>query len=118
MEVSGKDTFGRLKSVCVLAFAAIFRPAHLDNKEINPHGSGTQRSRQGRTCTPDARISELESRPVQDETIQKLSDEMVQLQGKLFAQDKQLKRLMDRLKAAAGDEDGADPNQVEPPPPH
>jgi uncharacterized coiled-coil protein SlyX len=43
---------------------------------------------------------------------------MVQLQGKLFAQDKQLKRLMDRLQAAAGDEDGADPNQVEPPPPH
>lgn len=67
----------------------------------------------------DARISELESRlEFQDETIQKLSDEMVQLQGKLFAQDKQLKRLMDRLKAAAGDEDGADPNQVEPPPPH
>ena len=61
----------------------------------------------------DARISELESRlEFQDETIQKLSDEMVQLQGKLFAQDKQLKRLMDRLKAAAGDEDGADPNQV------
>lgn len=67
----------------------------------------------------DVRISELESRlEFQDETIQKLSDEMVQLQGKLFAQDKQLKRLMDRLKAAAGDEDGADPNQVEPPPPH
>ena len=67
----------------------------------------------------DARISELESRlEFQDETIQKLSDEMVQLQGKLFAQDKQLKRLMDRLKAAAGDEDGADPNQVEPPQPH
>ena len=67
----------------------------------------------------DARISELESRlEFQDETIQKLSDEMVQLQGKLFAQDKQLKRLMDRLKAAAGDEDGANPNQVEPPPPH
>ncbi|NCF76546.1 MAG: hypothetical protein GWP45_05050 [Proteobacteria bacterium] len=67
----------------------------------------------------DERISELESRlEFQDETIQKLSDEMVQLQGKLFAQDKQLKRLMDRLQAAAGDEDGADPNQVEPPPPH
>ena len=67
----------------------------------------------------DERISELESRlEFQDETIQKLSDEMVQLQGKLFAQDKQLKSLMDRLKAAAGDEDGADPNQVEPPPPH
>ena len=54
----------------------------------------------------DARISELESRlEFQDETIQKLSDEMVQLQGKLFAQDKQLKRLMDRLKAAAGDDE-------------
>ena len=67
----------------------------------------------------DERISELESRlEFQDETIQKLSDEMVQLQGKLFAQDKQLKCLMDRLQAAAGDEDGADPNQVEPPPPH
>ena len=67
----------------------------------------------------DERISELESRlEFQDETIQKLSDEMVQLQGKWFAQDKQLKRLMDRLQAAAGDEDGADPNQVEPPPPH
>ena len=67
----------------------------------------------------DLRISELESRlEFQDETIQKLNDEMVQLQGKLFAQDKQLKRLMDRLQAAAGDEDGADPNQVEPPPPH
>jgi SlyX protein len=67
----------------------------------------------------DERISELESRlEFQDETIQKLNDEMVQLQGKLFAQDKQLKRLMDRPQAAAGDEDGADPNQVEPPPPH
>ena len=67
----------------------------------------------------DERISELESRlEFQDETIQKLNDEMVQLQGKLFAQDKQLKRLIDRLQAAAGDEDGADPNQVEPPPPH
>lgn len=81
---------------------------------------------QAPTCTSkeelirqDERISELESRlEFQDETIQKLSDEMVRLQGKLFAQDKQLKRLMDRLQAAAGDEDGADPNQVEPPPPH
>lgn len=76
-------------------------------------------SSQDELARQDERISELESRlEFQDETIQKLSDEMVQLQGKLFAQDKQLKRLMDRLKATAGDEDGADPNQVEPPPPH
>lgn len=76
-------------------------------------------SSQDELARQDERISELESRlEFQDETIQKLSDEMVQLQGKLFAQDKQLKRVMDRLKAAAGDEDGADPNQVEPPPPH
>ena len=80
---------------------------------------GTKTSSQDELARQDERISELESRlEFQDETIQKLSDEMVQLQGKLFAQDKQLKRVMDRLKAAAGDEDGADPNQVEPPPPH
>ena len=79
----------------------------------------TKTSSQDELARQDERISELESRlEFQDETIQKLSDEMVQLQGKLFAQDKQLKRMMDRLKAAAGDEDGADPNQVEPPPPH
>ena len=79
----------------------------------------TKTSSQDELARQDERISELESRlECQDETIQKLSDEMVQLQGKLFAQDKQLKRVMDRLKAAAGDEDGADPNQVEPPPPH
>ena len=79
----------------------------------------TKTPEQDELARQDERISELESRlEFQDETIQKLSDEMVQLQGKLFAQDKQLKRLMDRLKAAAGDEDGADPNQVEPPPPH
>ena len=79
----------------------------------------TKTSSQDELARQDERISELELRlEFQDETIQKLSDEMVQLQGKLFAQDKQLKRVMDRLKAAAGDEDGADPNQVEPPPPH
>ena len=79
----------------------------------------TKTSSQDELARQDERISELESRlEFQDEAIQKLSDEMVQLQGKLFAQDKQLKRVMDRLKAAAGDEDGADPNQVEPPPPH
>ena len=67
----------------------------------------------------DRRISELES-PLefQDETIQKLNDEMVQLQHKLFAQEKQLKRLSERLQARGEDEDGADPNQIEPPPPH
>ena len=79
----------------------------------------TKTSSQDELARQDERISELESRlEFQDETIQKLSDEMVQLQGKLLAQDKQLTRVMDRLKAAAGDEDGADPNQVEPPPPH
>lgn len=79
----------------------------------------TKTSSQDELARQDERISELESRlEFQDETIQKLSDEMVQLQGKLFAQYKQLKRVMDRLKAAAGDEDGADPNQVELPPPH
>ena len=79
----------------------------------------TKTSSQDELARQDERISELESRvEFQDETIQKLSDEMVQLQGKLFAQDKQLKRVMDRLKAAAGDEDGAEPNQGEPPPPH
>ena len=79
----------------------------------------TKTSSQDELARQDERISELELRlEFQDETIQKLSDEMVQLQGKLFAQDKQLKRVMDRLKAAAGDEDGADPNQAEPPPPH
>ena len=67
----------------------------------------------------DRRISELESRlEFQDETIQKLNDEMVQLQHKLFAQEKQLKRLIERLQAQGDDEDGADPNQIEPPPPH
>lgn len=67
----------------------------------------------------DRRISELESRlEFQDETIQKLNDEMVQLQHKLFAQEKQLKRLSERLQAQGEDEDGADPNQIEPPPPH
>jgi SlyX protein len=67
----------------------------------------------------DRRISELESRlEFQDETIQKLNDEMVQLQHKLFAQEKQLKRLIERLQARGDDEDGADPNQIEPPPPH
>jgi uncharacterized coiled-coil protein SlyX len=58
----------------------------------------------------DLRISELESRlEFQDETIQKLNDEMVQIQRKL---------LNERLKARGEDEDGADPNQIEPPPPH
>ena len=67
----------------------------------------------------DLRISELESRlEFQDETIQKLNDEMVQIQHKLFTQEKQLKRLNERLQARGEDEDGADPNQIEPPPPH
>ena len=67
----------------------------------------------------DARISELESRlEFQDETIQKLNDEMVQLQRKLFAQEKQLKHLGQRLQVLVGNDDGAHPNQVEPPPPH
>ena len=67
----------------------------------------------------DVRISELESRlEFQDETIQKLNDEMVQLQNKLFAQEKQLKHLSERLQVLVGNDDGADPNQVEPPPPH
>jgi SlyX protein len=67
----------------------------------------------------EARISELESRlEFQDETIQKLNDEMVQLQRKLFAQKKQLKHLGERLQVLVGNDDGADPNQVEPPPPH
>lgn len=67
----------------------------------------------------DLRISELESRlEFQDETIQKLNDEMVQIQHKLFAQEKHLKRLNERLQARGEDEDGADPNQIEPPPPH
>ncbi|NCF45522.1 MAG: SlyX protein [Proteobacteria bacterium] len=66
-----------------------------------------------------ARISELESRlEFQDETMQKLNDEMVQLQRKLFVQEKQLKHLSERLQVLAGNDDGADPNQVEPPPPH
>ena len=66
-----------------------------------------------------ARISELESRlEFQDETIQKLNDEMVQLQKKLFAHEKQLKHLSGRLQFLMGNDDGADPNQVEPPPPH
>ena len=67
----------------------------------------------------EARISELESRlEFQDETIQKLNDEMVQLQRKLFAQEKQLKHLSERLQLFVGNDDGADLNQVEPPPPH
>ena len=67
----------------------------------------------------EARISELESRlEFQDETIQKLNDEMVQLQRKLFAQEKRLKHLGERLQVLVGNDDGADPNQVEPPPPH
>jgi SlyX protein len=67
----------------------------------------------------EQRISDLESRlEFQDETIQKLNDEMVLLQHKLFAQEKQLKRLTQRLQARGEDEDGADPNQIEPPPPH
>ena len=67
----------------------------------------------------EARISELESRlEFQDETIQKLNDEMVQLQRKLFAQEKQLKHLGERLQVLVGNDGGADPNQVEPPPPH
>ena len=66
-----------------------------------------------------ARISELESRlEFQDETIQNLNDEMVQLQRKLFAQEKQLKHLGQRLQVLVGNDDGAHPNQVEPPPPH
>ena len=66
-----------------------------------------------------ARISELESRlEFQDETIQKLNDEMVQLQNKLFAHKKQLKHLSERLHVLMGNDEGADPNQVEPPPPH
>ena len=66
-----------------------------------------------------ARISELESRlEFQDETIQKLNDEMVQLQNKLFAHEKQIKHLSERLKVLMDNDDGADPNQVEPPPPH
>ena len=67
----------------------------------------------------DDRISELESRlEFQDETIQKLNDEMVQLQNKLFDQEKRLKHLGRRLQVLVGNDDGADPNQVEPPPPH
>ena len=67
----------------------------------------------------EARISGLESRlEFQDETIQKLNDEMVQLQRKSFAQEKQLKHLGERLQVLVGNDDGADPNQVEPPPPH
>jgi uncharacterized coiled-coil protein SlyX len=42
----------------------------------------------------------------------------VQLQRKLFAQEKQLKHLGERLQVLVGNDDGADPNQVEPPPPH
>lgn len=67
----------------------------------------------------EQRISELESRlEFQDETIQKLNEEMVQLQNKLFAQEKQIKHLSERLQVLVGSDDGADPNQVEPPPPH
>jgi uncharacterized coiled-coil protein SlyX len=43
---------------------------------------------------------------------------MVQLQNKLFDQEKRLKHLGQRLQVLVGDDDGADPNQVEPPPPH
>ena len=67
----------------------------------------------------DARISELESRlEFQDETIQKLNDALVQLQNKSFDQEKRLSHLGQRLQVLAGNHDGADPNQVEPPPPH
>ena len=67
----------------------------------------------------EQRISELESRlEFQDETIQKLNDEMVQLQNKLLAQEKQIKHLSERLQVLIGSDDGAYPNQVEPPPPH
>ena len=67
----------------------------------------------------DARISELESRlEFQDETIQKLNDALVQLQNKLFDQEKRLSHLGQRLRVLMGNYDGADPNQVEPPPPH
>ncbi len=67
----------------------------------------------------DARINELESRlEFQDETIQKLNDEMVQLQNKLFDQEKRLSHLGQRLQVLVGNDDGADPDQVEPPPPH
>ncbi len=67
----------------------------------------------------DARISELESRlEFQDETIQKLNDALVQLQNKLFDQEKRLSHLGKRLQVLVGTHDGADPNQVEPPPPH
>ena len=65
----------------------------------------------------DARISELESRlEFQDETIQKLNDALVQLQNKLFDQEKRLSHLGQRLQVLVGNHDGADPNQVEPPP--
>ena len=67
----------------------------------------------------DDRISELESRlEFQDETIQKLNDALVQLQNKLFDQEKRLSPLSQRLQVLVGNHDGADPNQVEPPPPH
>ena len=58
----------------------------------------------------DARISELESRlEFQDETIQKLNDALVQLQNKLFDQEKRLSHLGQRLQALVGNHDGADP---------
>ena len=67
----------------------------------------------------DARISELESRlEFQDETIQKLNDALVQLQNKLFDQEKRLKPPRPASQVLVGNHDGADPNQVEPPPPH
>ena len=67
----------------------------------------------------DDRISELESRlEFQDETIQKLNDALVLLQNKLFDQEKRLKHLGRRLQVLVGNDDGADANQVEPPPPH
>ena len=67
----------------------------------------------------DARISELESRlEFQDETIQKLNDALVQLQNKLFDQEKRLSHLGQRLQVLVGNHDGADPNQVEQLPPH
>ena len=59
----------------------------------------------------DARISELESRlEFQDETIQKLNDALVQLQNKLFDQEKRLSHLSQRLQVLVGNHDGADPN--------
>ncbi len=64
------------------------------------------------------RVDDLESRlEFQDETITKLNDEMVLLQGRLFEQEKTVKFLTERLRAKLNDNDGAEP-QDEPPPPH